>query len=143
MQLSLHTDHAVKFLICMTQSGMPACVQEISGRCGLSAREVAGVLQDLHHCGLIEHATTGEGFLRLRKDPARVRIGDVIRSIEAVRPMTPKEGAFAPMFDMAHAAFVGALNDYSLSDLATLSGGEATGAGFVPGLPGVSVLVPG
>ena len=128
----------------MTQySSTPACVQDISGRCGLSPNEAAIVLHDLRRCGLVEHSATGDGSLRLRKDPARVRIGDVIRSIEAVRPVTPKEGAFAQMFDMAHAAFMDALNDYSLSDIATLSGGEGAGTGFAAGLHGVSVMVPG
>ncbi|MCW4579620.1 RrF2 family transcriptional regulator [Gluconacetobacter entanii] len=144
MQLSLHTDHAVKFLICMTRySSRSASVQDISGRCGLSAQEVAGVLHDLDRCGLIERSTAGDGLLRLRKDPARVRVGDVIRCIEAARPATRQAGAFAQMFDMAHAAFMEALNDYSLSDIAHLSGGEVARTGFPTGAFGVSVMVPG
>lgn len=123
-------------------SSAPAYAQDISGRCGLSEQEAAGVLHDLDRCGLIERCA-GDGLLRLRKDPARVRVGDIVRCIEAARPAARQPGAFAQMFDMAHAAFMEALNDYSLSDIARLSGGEAGTSGFAKGVHGVSVMVPG
>ncbi|RBM05358.1 Rrf2 family transcriptional regulator [Novacetimonas cocois] len=145
MQLSLHTDQAVKFLICMTQhSSGCASARDISDMCGLTADEVAGIVHDLDRCGLIERSSDGSDGLRLRHDPAWVRVGDVIRSIEAVRvhPAPAHQPAFTEMFDLAHAAFMAALNDYSLSDIAGTAARNVSGGAASYGASGVAVMVP-
>ncbi|PYD49314.1 RrF2 family transcriptional regulator [Novacetimonas pomaceti] len=145
MQLSLHTDQAVKFLICMTQhSSGCASARDISDMCGLNADQVADIVHDLDRCGLIERSPDGSDGLRLRHDPAWVRVGDVIRSIEAVRmrPTPAQQPAFTEMFDLAHAAFMAALNDYSLSDIAGGAAGTANGGAVSYGTPGIGAMMP-
>lgn len=87
MQLTTHTDYALRLLIFMAikQDNEPATVQDVAHRYGISAHHVAKVARTLvQHGYLASHRGRGGG-LELTRSASEINIGEVVRRTENLR----------------------------------------------------------
>ena len=83
MQLSLHADYALRVLIyCGTHPERVVTTREISEAYGVSKNHLVRVAQTLGELGYLELIHGRSGGLRLKRDPAQIRLGDVVREAE-------------------------------------------------------------
>lgn len=129
MQLTVHTDYALRLLIYMAvkQDDEPATVQEVAQRYAISSHHVAKVARTLVQLGyLISHRGRGGG-LELTRPASQINIGDVVRQTENLRllecfgpsstcPIDPG-CTLKGILGQALQAFLEVLDQYTLSDL--------------------------
>lgn len=134
MQLSLHADYALRALIYLgTRQGEVVSTQQISDAYGISKHHLVRVVQTLAEHGYVELLPGRSGGIRLIRDPATVRLGDLVRRAEpSLRlaecfdretntcPIVDSCGLTAYLHD-ALRAFLTTLNAHTLSDLLTKS----------------------
>lgn len=82
MQLSLHTDYALRVLMLLGGTGTQWTIDEIAAWYGISRNHLAKVVQGLQAEGLVETQRGRGGGLRLARDPAEIVIGHVVRRLE-------------------------------------------------------------
>lgn len=82
MQLSLHTDYALRTLMALVTSPDRQSVESVARRYGISANHLAKVAQALQAHGYVENSRGRSGGMRLTRDPAQIVIGDVVRRFE-------------------------------------------------------------
>lgn len=129
MQLTRFSDFGLR--ICLYLAAHPervVPVEEISRAYSISRFHLVKVVQRLTDLGLVESARGRSGGLRLRKDPADIRLGDMIRATEpnmtlvecfdAATNTCPIAGAcgIKAVLHKAEAAFVASLNESTLAD---------------------------
>lgn len=82
MQLSLHTDYALRVLMLLGGSGAQWTIDDIAAWYGVSRNHLAKVVQSLQAEGLVETQRGRGGGLRLALAPEEIVIGHVIRRLE-------------------------------------------------------------
>ncbi len=129
MQLTLHTDYALRLLIYLkAHAPDPAPVGRIAEAYGISTHHLAKVAQQLVQHGWV-HSTRGRGGgLALTDEAERVSVGEIVRALETNQRMVECMGEdstcpIEPVCGLKHAisrateAFFESLDAYQLDDL--------------------------
>lgn len=131
MQLNLSTDIALRTLIYLGQKDAPATITEVSGAFNISKTHLMKVTMALVAEGLVLSERGRNGGIRLARDAADIRVGDVVQKMEPgmalVYCMRPDaEEIDCPLlpncklkktFARAQKSFLDALNESTLIDL--------------------------
>ncbi len=134
MQLTLHADYALRALIYLgSHPGEIVATQEISDAYGISKNHLVRVMQTLGEHGYVRVLPGRSGGVTLARDPAEIRLGEVVRDaepnlhlVECFDPETntcPIIGVCSLKSHLAQAleAFIAELNRHTLADLLTPS----------------------
>jgi len=129
MQLTLHTDYALRLLIYLgVHRDEPASVAQVAEAYGISAHHLAKVARRLTQCGWI-HSTRGRsGGISLAEAAKKLTVGDVVRELETNRRLVECFGEdstcpIEPACGLKHAlakaerAFLDTLDDYPMAKL--------------------------
>lgn len=88
MRLSLHTDYALRALIYLASMREGATTAAaIAGSYRISKSHLVKVLQRLRDLGYVETVRGRGGGVRLSRDPAQIRLGEVVRRTENLHEM--------------------------------------------------------
>ncbi len=130
MRLTTFTDYSLRVLIYLgTHSNQQAAVGEIALAYGISKNHLMKVILFLADEGYVVTARGKGGGVRLRLDPDRIRIGEVVRKSEAgsvlVECYSPETSEcriersclLRGAFQKAVQAFYAVLDTYTLADL--------------------------
>lgn len=131
MQLTMHTDYALRLLIFLAvRQGQSATVQEVAEAYHVSTNHMAKVAQRLTQLGYV-HSTRGRGGgLRLGVAPESINLGDLVRQTENTLtlvecfeansgcPIEPECG-LKRVLKQAQDAFFAELSRLTLADLVT------------------------
>lgn len=83
MRLSDYTDYTLRVLMyCATHTDRLVTIGELADHHAVSKNHLMKIVNDLARQGMLETTRGRGGGLRLLKDPATIRIGDVIRATE-------------------------------------------------------------
>ena len=83
MRLSEYTDYTLRVLMyCAAHRGRLVTIAEMAEHHGLSKNHLMKVVNDLARQGWIETTRGRGGGLRLLREPADIRIGDIVRGSE-------------------------------------------------------------
>lgn len=82
MTFSLQTDYALRTLMLLASRKKRATVGEVAAFFGISVPHVAKVVNQLSRLGFIRSIRGIGGGIELKKDPATIRIGEVILAFE-------------------------------------------------------------
>lgn len=128
MQLTLHTDYALRALIYLALSDEGATIAEIASRYGISRNHLVKVAHNLGKAGLIETTRGRAGGLRLARPAADINLGQVVRLMEPhfnlvecfdkehdTCVIAPACGLRRALFE-AQQAFLRTLDAYTLAD---------------------------
>lgn len=132
MQLSLHADYALRVLIYLgTRDGDVVSTRQMSEAYGISKHHLVRVVKTLAEYGYVELLPGRSGGVRLVREPATIRLGDVVRQAEPTLqiaecfepatntcPIIDRCGLKAYLND-ALRAFLATLNEHTLADLLT------------------------
>lgn len=130
MRLTIRTNLAMRTLMfCAVNRGSIVRKQEVAAACNASENHLAQVIHKLAQAGFISTVRGRTGGLKLLRDPAGLRVGEVVRCFEGAVPLTecmaqdqgncPLAGccllkcAFAEALD----AFYASLDRLTLADL--------------------------
>jgi Rrf2 family nitric oxide-sensitive transcriptional repressor len=130
MQLSRFTDYACRALLYAAVHEDGRCtVDDLAGAFGVSRHHLVKVVNELQHLGYLETRRGRGGGLSLARQPAAIRLGELVRHTEASLalvecfdsktarcPLTPAcrlKGVLGEAAD----AFFAVLDRYSLADL--------------------------
>ena len=84
MQLTLHTDYALRVLIYLTiQPEKTVTIDEITDYYEISRNHLVKVVHNLSSKGFISTSRGKHGGMQLSRPPEDISIGDVVRQIEA------------------------------------------------------------
>lgn len=128
MQLSLHSDYALRVLMALAVSDEKLSVDEIAQRYGISRNHLAKVSQRLQSEGYVETFRGRGGGMRLAREPGEIVVGQVVRrfeNLDAFVSCFPSGSgcavngvcALKPALAGALEAFLVHLDEYHLSDL--------------------------
>lgn len=144
VQLSLHADYALRVLLYLgTHQGEIISTRQISEAYGISKHHLVRVVQTLGVHGYVERLPGRAGGVRLARDPAEIRLGDVVRRTEANLALVecfdaatntcPIVGACGLQHCLGEAltAFLDTLNRHTLAELLTPARRSALTAVFV------------
>jgi Rrf2 family nitric oxide-sensitive transcriptional repressor len=141
MQLTRHTDYALRVLIHLTVTPAGrATIPEIADTYGLSRNHLMKVVHHLGQGGFVDTQRGRGGGFTLARAPDMIRIGAVIRHTEpdmnmadcatcAIRPACGLSG----ILKAATAAFMAVLDQHSLADAARDRAGLAALIAALPG----------
>lgn len=83
MRLAEYTDYTLRVLMyCAARPHQRVTITELADYHGVSRNHLMKIVTDLGRQGVLETTRGRGGGLRLLKDPARLRIGDVVRASE-------------------------------------------------------------
>ena len=83
MRLAEYTDYTLRVLMyCAGRPQQLVTISELAERHGVSRNHLMKIVTDLGRQGVLETTRGRGGGLRLLKDPAKIRIGDVVRASE-------------------------------------------------------------
>ncbi|ODU58381.1 MAG: Rrf2 family transcriptional regulator [Comamonadaceae bacterium SCN 68-20] len=83
MRLAEYTDYTLRVLMyCAARPQQLVTISELAERHGVSRNHLMKIVTDLGRQGVLETTRGRGGGLRLLKDPARIRVGDVVRASE-------------------------------------------------------------
>ena len=83
MRLTSFTDYGLRMLMRLSSAPETAfSTAELAEEFGLSRNHLTKIMQQLARGGIVETRRGGGGGARLGKDPAKVRLGDVVRLLE-------------------------------------------------------------
>lgn len=134
MQLTLHTDYALRLVLLLARSPTGAItVVEAASSLRVSEHHLAKVAQSLVHAGVLRSQRGRNGGLALAVDLDTLRLGDLVAKLE---PNMDLVRCFAPDGDCtllpgcrlkgalyeARQAFVDRLNEHSLGELVAPDG---------------------
>ncbi|WP_305095839.1 RrF2 family transcriptional regulator [Croceibacterium aestuarii] len=128
MQLSLHTDYALRILMALAATERQLSVDEIARRYDISRNHLAKVAQRLQAEGFVETFRGRGGGMRLARPASDIVVGQVVRRLETLDSFV---GCFAaasgcavnglcalkPALSGAVEAFLAHLDAYTLDDL--------------------------
>ena len=128
MQLSLHSDYALRVLMALAAGDRQLSVDEIARRYDISRNHLAKVAQRLQAEGFILTFRGRGGGMRLARPAAEIVVGDVVRRFENLEsfvgclsggPGCAVNGlcALKPALGGALEAFLAHLDRFRLSDL--------------------------
>lgn len=129
MRLTLSTDYALRILIFLgANGGRLATIGEIAATFAVSKAHLMKVVNQLGRAGYIDTVRGKGGGIRLKRDPAAVRVGAVVRAVEddlsvmgclgetgfcRIESCCVLRGALGEARD----AFLAVLDGYTLTDL--------------------------
>ncbi len=130
MRLTLHSDYALRVLLFAAVSKQQlVSTRQIGDALGISVNHLAKVVNRLGREGFLEIRRGRNGGFRLARDPASIRVGDVLRATEPDFHlaecfdagansclMTPVCG-ITPLFAEARDAFLHVLDRKSIADI--------------------------
>jgi len=127
MQLTRFTDYALRVMLFVgRRHGRMCTMGEIATYYGISLEHLRKVVHKLAKLGYLHSSRGRGGGLLLGREPAAIRIGDVIVAMEedlSIVDCVAVDCALAPgcslktALDRACAAFIGSLNEVTLADL--------------------------
>ncbi|MBX3605557.1 MAG: Rrf2 family transcriptional regulator [Piscinibacter sp.] len=134
MRLTQHTDYAIRVLMFAAsrhlREGAEALssIREIAEAYGISENHLMKVVHRLAQEDLLHTQRGRHGGLRLAREPAQIRLGDVVRRIEDDMTLVEcfGEGSTCPLsagchladaLDQARQAFLASLDRHTLADL--------------------------
>ena len=128
MQLSLHSDYALRVLMALAARRERLSVDQIARQFGISRNHLAKVAQDLQAQGFITTTRGRHGGMELARPPEEIVVGDVFRRFENFDGLAgcfPDGSGCAvngacglkPALSGALKAFLDYLDGYRLSDL--------------------------
>ncbi|MEO9527991.1 MAG: Rrf2 family transcriptional regulator [Roseibium sp.] len=82
MRLSQASDFALRILMAAGQSDAPQTVDKLTAQLGLAKSHVMKIVALLARAGYLETTRGRGGGIRLARQPAEIRLGDVVRLIE-------------------------------------------------------------
>lgn len=140
MRLTDYTDYTLRVLMyCAARPQQLVTISELADHHGVSRNHLMKIVTDLGRLGVLETIRGHGGGLRLLKDPAQIRVGDVVRAsetdfrlVECFDPATSRctltpscrlKGAF----DAALRAYFKELDGITLADLVEPSSVPASG----------------
>jgi Rrf2 family transcriptional regulator, nitric oxide-sensitive transcriptional repressor len=83
MRLTLHSDYSLRVLLALgVAEGRRGTIGAIAAQYGISRNHLMKVCHRLQQLGYIETVRGKNGGLRLARDPATIRVGDVVRDME-------------------------------------------------------------
>lgn len=130
MQLTLHTDYALRVLLYLSHfPDRRIGTEEISTAYGISKNHLVRVVHTLAEGGFVRVTVGRSGGLNLGREPGEIRLGAVVRATEAsfrlvechdsvtnTCPIVPVCG-LKSMLDTALNAFLAELDKHTLADL--------------------------
>jgi Rrf2 family transcriptional regulator, nitric oxide-sensitive transcriptional repressor len=139
MQLTRHTDYALRVLLYLAYKGEElSTIREISDKHRISENHLMKVVNRLSKLGYVTALRGKGGGLRLARAPQLINVGEVIRDTEETRHVVECLAAdyggacgltssctLKAVLKEAHAAFFENLNRYTLQDLAPKRPGAA------------------
>lgn len=132
MRISAKADYAVRALVVLARHTSPdegpVTVDRIAREGDIPPRFLEGILAEVRRAGLVDSKRGAEGGYRIARDPADIRVADVVRVIDGpimqVAGKDPDDVDYPPGLDSIRevwrAAGDGAervLNDVALGDL--------------------------
>ncbi|HCA26966.1 MAG TPA: BadM/Rrf2 family transcriptional regulator [Betaproteobacteria bacterium] len=128
MQLTRHTDFALRTLIFLSlkEGGALATIGEIAECFAIPRNHLVKVVHRLGRLGYIQTFRGKGGGVRLGRVPGAVRLGAVVRAMEATLDIVDCQQSVCPlatecrlkmMLNEARNAFIAALDQYTLADL--------------------------
>ena len=83
MRLADYTDYTLRVLMyCAARPQQLVTISELAEHHGVSRNHLMKIVTDLGRQGVLETTRGRGGGLRLRKDPAKLRVGDLVRASE-------------------------------------------------------------
>ncbi len=145
MRLAEYTDYTLRVLMhCAAHRQDRVTIGELAERFGLSKNHLMKVVNGLARQGLLETTRGRGGGLRLLKDPAAIRIGDVVRASETdfrlvecfdastdLCTLTPG-CRLRHLFEAALQAYFQALDGATLADIARPLPGRGKSGDAIP-----------
>ena len=122
MRLNKSTSHAVRILIdCAKAEGRLIKVAEIAKRLDITQQNAFKIVHLLSKAGFLASVRGRHGGVRLARPAAKIRIGDVVRSIETMgrdEEEAGGRGSLHRIVDDALDAFISVLDQHTLEDMA-------------------------
>jgi len=122
MRLNKSTSHAVRILIdCAKAEGRLIKVAEIAKRLDITQQNAFKIVHLLAKAGFLASVRGRHGGVRLARPAAKIRIGDVVRSIETMgrdEEEAGGRGSLHRIVDDALDAFISVLDQHTLEDMA-------------------------
>lgn len=126
MQLTRHTDYALRLLIHLARSGQERIqIAEVARLHGISHAHLMKVANHLAHLGFIDTVRGRGGGVRLARPAEEINLAAVVRGTEPDRPLVECGACgiggncgLPTIFAESVEAFLGSLGRYSLGDLA-------------------------
>lgn len=134
MRLTQHTDYAIRVLMFAASRHLRegpetlSSIREVAEAYGISENHLMKVVHKLGQVGLLHTLRGRHGGLRLARDPALTRLGEVVRLVEEDMALVEcfGEGSACPLnggchlaaaLDQARADFLASLDRHTLADL--------------------------
>ncbi|WP_298828057.1 Rrf2 family transcriptional regulator [uncultured Piscinibacter sp.] len=134
MRLTQHTDYAIRVLMFAASRHLRdgpealSSIREIAEAYGISENHLMKVVNRLAQAGLLHTQRGRNGGLRLARDPAETRLGDIVRLVEDDMALVEcfGEGSACPLTAACHLAaaleearrdFLSSLDRRTLADL--------------------------
>jgi Rrf2 family nitric oxide-sensitive transcriptional repressor len=130
MRLNRSTSHAIRILIdCAGAGDALVKVADLSQRLGITMQNVFKIVHILSRAGLVAAVRGRHGGVRLARPAGSIRIGDIVRAMEATALSPRAEGVAVPdhalsagvnrVLDSALEAFTAILDRHTLAELAS------------------------
>jgi Rrf2 family nitric oxide-sensitive transcriptional repressor len=125
MRLHKSTSHALRILLdCARAETEFVKVADISARLGITLQNVFKIVHILSNAGLVTGQRGPKGGIRLALPPSDIRIGDVVRAMQATNmeidlddPRGEGIDSVNRVLDTAFNAFIAILDDHTLADM--------------------------
>ena len=149
MQLTQHTDFAMRLLIVLARTGTAVSLPAFSAEQGLSYHHVAKVAQALVQEGFARSQRGRSGGLALARAAQDIRVGEVVRAMErgmrladCARCALKADCALSSVLAEALDAFLAVLDRYSLADVSREGVPAFAPWSILPPSPGCGVMAP-
>lgn len=124
MRLSKTTNYAIRILLdCAMANPNLVKVAEISERRDITLQNTFKIVHLLSRAGFIQAVRGRHGGVRLSRPASEIRIGDVVRAMEALHLEIEREegqtqlAALDELFDNALGAFISVLDEHTLEQM--------------------------
>lgn len=133
MQLTRHTDYALRLLIYLANAGeRRASIAEVAEDQAISRTHLMKIANTLAHAGFIDAMRGRGGGIKLARDPEDINLDAVVRATEPGCDLIDCTGCHLTrictlpgILDEAKSAFHGVLANYSLAELVRRKGRRA------------------
>ena len=82
MQLNITTDYAIRFLLCMGDTGAPVTGSTVAEQAKIPPKYLLKIARKLREAGLLGTVTGAKGGYYLRKDLAQITLSEVLMIME-------------------------------------------------------------
>ena len=125
MQLTRHTDYALRLLIHLSQIGdRRASIAEVAQAQDISQSHLMKIANNLAHGGFIDAARGRGGGIKLAGEPKDINLAGVIKALEPHCKLVDctdcrltRKCSLPPVFDRAMGAFYAVLQEQTLADI--------------------------